>query len=383
MSGGCGRVAGAAAGDPSAYGPFVRRVCFECHQASETDPGDETSCPSCGHGVPYPVQPLFVLTGADGAGKSAVVPLLARRLKDVVVLDKDLLFGEWSDDAELSRWLRIAFGVGGSGRALMLVGHITPTEIERSAWRQLVGDVHWCLLECSDDERARRLRSRPRSAAMTDAEVDGVLGNARRLRAEVQTIGGSVVVTDDLRPPDVADRIAAWWSSRTGETSGVDGSPSERDLLLVTLRFLREAVITSASGLTDEQAHWTPDGALIPLLGIVHHLTRVEWRWIDGALRGDEVSRSEQEFSPTGIALEQALQAYRDRAAMTEDAIGAVASLDTLGTTAWGTERRSVRSILLHLIQETARHAGHADAVRELLDLRTGARRVGSTAGSG
>jgi hypothetical protein len=35
----------------------------------------------------------------------------------------------------------------------------------------------------------------------------------------------------------------------------------------------------------------TPDGKLIPLLGIVRHLTRAEWRWIDGAFGGAEVSR--------------------------------------------------------------------------------------------
>ncbi len=43
---------------------------------------------------------------------------------------------------------------------------------------------------------------------------------------------------------------------------------------------------------------WTPDGALIPLLGIVNHLTHVEWRWIEGGMRGQEVGRSEEEFRP-------------------------------------------------------------------------------------
>jgi len=43
---------------------------------------------------------------------------------------------------------------------------------------------------------------------------------------------------------------------------------------------------------------WTPNGALISLLGITNHLTHVEWRWIDGGMLGQETSRSDAEFAP-------------------------------------------------------------------------------------
>jgi hypothetical protein len=52
-------------------------------------------------------------------------------------------------------------------------------------------------------------------------------------------------------------------------------------------------VLRKVDGPDDDQARWQPDGALIPLLGIVNHLTRVEWRWIDGGMRGAQASRSE------------------------------------------------------------------------------------------
>ena len=65
----------------------------------------------------------------------------------------------------------------------------------------------------------------------------------------------------------------------------------ERELLLRWLGYLRGSVLRNIEGLSDDEARWTPAGTLIPLVGIVNHLTHVEWRWIDGSMRGQEVSR--------------------------------------------------------------------------------------------
>src|SRR5580700_9304434 len=56
------------------------------------------------------------------------------------------------------------------------------------------------------------------------------------------------------------------------------GTPDERELLLGWLEWLREAVLGKIDGLNETEARWTPEGRLISLLGIVNHLTRVEWR---------------------------------------------------------------------------------------------------------
>ncbi|MEO7746580.1 MAG: DUF664 domain-containing protein [Actinomycetota bacterium] len=147
------------------------------------------------------------------------------------------------------------------------------------------------------------------------------------------------------------------------------GTNDERELLLRWLRFLRGAVIRKVEGLREEQARWTPDGALIPLLGVVNHLTRVEWRWIDGGMLGRETTRTEAEFAPgPGLSLADALAAYQERADATDAAVLAMA-LDQPCLTEPGAD---LRWVLLHLINETARHAGHADATRELLDGTTG-----------
>lgn len=147
----------------------------------------------------------------------------------------------------------------------------------------------------------------------------------------------------------------------------VGGVGDERELLRATLAFLRDAVLRKVEGLTEEQARWTPEGGLLPLVGIVNHLSHVEWRWIDGAFGGEEVSRSEEEFTARGVALADAVAAYRDRGERTDSVVRSARSLDDRGVGDRG-EARDLRWILVHLIQETARHAGHADATRELLD---------------
>jgi uncharacterized damage-inducible protein DinB len=147
------------------------------------------------------------------------------------------------------------------------------------------------------------------------------------------------------------------------------GQADERELYLDWLRFLRGAVLRNLEGVSDEDAHWTPGGALIPLLGIVNHLTHVEWRWIDGGMGGAEVSRDDAEFTPQhDLTVVAAVAAYRARAEATDAAVRAT-PLDT--PCRWGAQR-DLRWVLVHLINETARHAGHADATRELLDGATG-----------
>ncbi|MGH9292417.1 MAG: DinB family protein [Acidimicrobiales bacterium] len=148
------------------------------------------------------------------------------------------------------------------------------------------------------------------------------------------------------------------------------GNPDERALLLSFLDYLRGAVIRKVDDLGEEAAHLRPEGRLISLLGIVNHLTHVEWRWIDGAMLGEATSRSEEEFAPgSELTVAAAVAAYQERAAATDTA---VRSFPSLAEPCRRGEGSDLRWVLLHLINETARHAGHADAVRELLDGTTG-----------
>lgn len=69
----------------------------------------------------------------------------------------------------------------------------------------------------------------------------------------------------------------------------------DKELLLDWLGFLRGAVARKAS-VGGRGAHWRPRGRLLSLVGIVNHLTRVEWRRLGGGFLGTEVERSEAEF---------------------------------------------------------------------------------------
>ncbi|MHB8341783.1 MAG: mycothiol transferase [Mycobacteriales bacterium] len=82
------------------------------------------------------------------------------------------------------------------------------------------------------------------------------------------------------------------------------------------------------------------------------------------------MSRSEKEFTPgPDLTVERTVAAYRKRGEVTDGFIRASPSLAIPCQIEAGVD---LRWVVLHLINETARHAGHADAVRELLDGATG-----------
>jgi Protein of unknown function (DUF664) len=140
----------------------------------------------------------------------------------------------------------------------------------------------------------------------------------------------------------------------------------ETELYLRWLAFLRGAVLRKATGVDEEQARWRPDGKLITLIGIVNHLTNVEWRWIDGEMLGAETGKEESEYAPgPELTIEEAIARYVARGERTDAVVRKIGDLTAPGRSDDGTD---LRFVLVHLINETARHAGHADAVRELLD---------------
>lgn len=144
---------------------------------------------------------------------------------------------------------------------------------------------------------------------------------------------------------------------------------NERAALAVFLRAQRDVVLAIVDGLDDEQMRrsivpsgWTP-------LSLIEHLGDAEDCWAS-AIRGDG-------DPPTGCPddIAEAVAYYRAQAAEM-DAILAATPLDA-ALTGWvppdvADDITTVREAVLHLIEETARHAGHLDIARELIDGRTG-----------
>jgi uncharacterized damage-inducible protein DinB len=156
----------------------------------------------------------------------------------------------------------------------------------------------------------------------------------------------------------------------------------ERSALLAFLAQQRHLVRVAAHGLTDEQARATPSASELSVGGLIKHLASTERGWIDMVLQRPPASREEGAAQyETGFALLPAetladvLEAYSAVAAGTESAIAGVADLGQAvpvpKEVPWfpsDVEAWSVRWVLLHLIEETARHAGHADIVRQSID---------------
>jgi hypothetical protein len=152
----------------------------------------------------------------------------------------------------------------------------------------------------------------------------------------------------------------------------------ERSGLLAFLEQQRQLVRTATYGLTDEEAAATPSASSLSVGAIVKHLARTE-RTSMGTVRGEhsrDVAAYVEGFRfGGGDRLADVLVDYDAAARETEKVI---ADVDDLGQPVpvprgvpWfpqDVDAWSVRWVLLHLIEETARHAGHADVVRESLD---------------
>ena len=113
------------------------------------------------------------------------------------------------------------------------------------------------------------------------------------------------------------------------------------------------------------------------LLGLVKHLAWVELWWFADYIGGEEVEFPWSEEDRDGDwrvepdeTIASISQLYIDAVIRADTIIAAAADLEVVGKA--GPEPRSLRWVLTHMIDETARHAGHADILRELIDGTTG-----------
>ncbi|MGH3872766.1 MAG: DinB family protein [Pseudonocardiaceae bacterium] len=159
--------------------------------------------------------------------------------------------------------------------------------------------------------------------------------------------------------------------------------PGERADLLETLAKNRYFLRYTVRELTDEQAAQRTTVSELCLGGLIKHVALVERQWISFILDGPSAMGSWAKASVddwaegfsmlAGETLAGLLDYYEQVARRTDELVAALADLDIshpLPEAPWfepGT-RWSARRVLLHVIAETAQHAGHADIIREALD---------------
>jgi uncharacterized damage-inducible protein DinB len=170
---------------------------------------------------------------------------------------------------------------------------------------------------------------------------------------------------------------AGTMSGRWQMTRRVPFTGGEKESLHASLDRHREVVLWKIEGVSDEDLRRpvTPSGT--NLLGLVKHLAAVEYEWFCRAfgratesLPFDDADENADLRVDADESTEDVVAFYR-RACEAADFVIAELALDDTGT-AWYGKPVSLRWVLIHMIEETARHAGHLDIVRELIDGVTG-----------
>ena len=180
----------------------------------------------------------------------------------------------------------------------------------------------------------------------------------------IRSAAASAPITASSRTDDIPDR----WG--------------ERAVLTTMLDYVRDTVHVKCAGLTDEQARRAPlpGSPLTNISSLVSHLRWVEYYWIRVVLLGEEDRTPVTEQDPDAemrlgldVPLARLLAEYRASCDQLRELVAPL-DLDTQsrGTLSWRPEPVTLRWVLMHLIEETARHNGHIDILREMADGVTG-----------
>ena len=158
---------------------------------------------------------------------------------------------------------------------------------------------------------------------------------------------------------------------------------NERDMLRAWLEYHRETLVMKCDGLSAEQlAERSVPPSSMSLLGLVRHMTEVERNWFLRILAGetapplyytdDDPDGDFDSIDPSKAADEMAM--FYETLERSREAEAAVGSLDENGAVerSGGRGPVSLRWIMIHMIEEYARHNGHADLLRERIDGATG-----------
>ena len=147
----------------------------------------------------------------------------------------------------------------------------------------------------------------------------------------------------------------------------------ECETFLVCLDYLRESVITKLDGLDEDEVRSSPVDSGTSLMWIIKHLTRAEWNWVIFRFLGETPSVAEDQDTVVATdTVASVVAAYRELARRVEEIVRQAPGLDAPCRNIGDDSPINLRWVLMHLVEEIARHAGHADILRELIDGTTG-----------
>jgi len=171
------------------------------------------ACTVCGYQWrPITVLPLFIVTGASGVGKSAIVEPLQHLLTEYCVFEKDLM---WASDWDMvyNNWFRIAFSLAQGNKKTVICGTIVPENLNELSDRELVGDIFYINLHTDDQTRRTRLTTRRKWGQPSEEFIQEHARFAAQLLRDAETELGHPMPTIDttfLSPEEVAEQVARW-----------------------------------------------------------------------------------------------------------------------------------------------------------------------------
>ncbi len=163
--------------------------------------------------------------------------------------------------------------------------------------------------------------------------------------------------------------------------------PGERPILVRYLRDQRLTLEMKCSGLdADAMARRSVEPSNLSLLGLVRHLAGVEQYWFRQVMAGQEAPRHYRPDSdpdgdfdravPDPLVVAEAWETWWAEVAFAERFVAEAPDLDITGNYDYGEPYEpgviELREVLVHMIEEYARHNGHADFLRERIDGRVG-----------
>jgi uncharacterized damage-inducible protein DinB len=155
---------------------------------------------------------------------------------------------------------------------------------------------------------------------------------------------------------------------------------NEWDQLDSWLTFYRETLLIKCDGLAEDQLKQRPIAtSRLSLLGLIRHMTKVERYWFENVFLANDVANfysspedKDGDYNNLDeLTLDDVVKNYHDAVAKSDEC-AAGHDLDELAKKSRGEKTVDLRWIYLHMIEEYARHCGHADIIRELVDGVTG-----------
>jgi broad-specificity NMP kinase len=172
--------------------------------------------------------PLFVVTGASGAGKTSVVEELQELMPDWHVFETDILWDSGRDwHFVRQNWLRIAHRIAQTGRPTLFCGTHLPEHLNACDHRELFSQVHYLILHCADATLAARLHARPAWHEQTEAFIVDQRRFNQWLVENAATAfdpPAALVDTTSISVPQAARQIRDWAVRQWKREKGSDGA---------------------------------------------------------------------------------------------------------------------------------------------------------------